>query len=155
MLNKVMIIGRLGQDPEVRYMSSGDPVANFSVATSEVFRDRDGNRQERTEWHRVSVYGKQAENVKNYLHKGSQVYVEGSLRTSKWQDKQGNDRTTVEINARTVQFLDRRGDSQGAGGGYNNNQNSNYSQSSEDMGSPFPSEAGNFNNSSSLDDMPF
>ncbi len=152
MLNKVMVIGRLGQDPEMRYMPSGDPVANFSVATSEYFRNKEGQRQEKTEWFRVVVYGKQAENVNTYLKKGSQVYVEGSLRTQKWQDKQGIDRTTVEINARTIQFLDRRGDGPASNDGYSqpyNNQNQNSVQSSEDYGSPFPSEA------SSLDDMPF
>ncbi len=146
-----MIIGRLGQDPEMRYMASGDPVANLNIATSETFRDRDGNKKEKTEWHRVVIFGKQAENVNTYLRKGSQVYVEGSLQTRKWQDKQGNDRYTTEINARTINFLDKKGDNPGG----NQDSYSQYSQaqpssqSSEDYGSPFPSEA------SSLDDMPF
>ncbi len=150
MLNKVMIIGRLGQDPEMRYMQSGDPIANLNVATSESYRDRDGNKQEKTEWHRVVIFGKQAENCNNYLKKGSQVYVEGSLQTRKWQDKQGIDRYTTEINARSVQFLDsRRSENSGGQGNYAPQQSYNQQQSSEDFGSPFPSEA------SSLDDMPF
>ncbi len=145
MLNKVMIIGRLGQNPEVRYMTSGDPVANFSVATSEVYYDKDRNKQEKTEWHRVSVYGKQAETCNTYLAKGSLVYVEGSLQTRKWQDKQGLDRTSTEINARLVRFLDKKGDN-------SNQPNSPYeNNNSEDYGSPFPSEARN----SEMDDMPF
>ncbi len=157
MLNKVMLIGRLGQDPEMRYLTSGDPVVNLNVATSEVYRDKSGERQEKTEWHRVTVYGKQAENCNNYLRKGSQVYVEGSLQTRKWQDKQGNDRYTTEINARTIQFMDRKSDNPqgnnsyqgGNQGNYQNNYQQNQVQSSEDYGSPFPSDA------SSLDDMPF
>ncbi len=153
MLNKVMIIGRLGQDPEMRYMQSGDPIANLNVATSESYRDREGNKQDKTEWHRVVVFGKQAENCNNYLRKGSQVYIEGSLQTRKWQDKQGVDRYTTEINARSVQFLDSRRSEGGAPnqGGYAPQQQQSYNQqqSSEDYGSPFPSEA------SSLDDMPF
>ncbi len=145
MLNKVMIIGGLGQNPEVRYMTSGDPVANFSVATSEVYYDKDKNKQEKTEWHRVSVYGKQAETCNTYLAKGSLVYIEGSLQTRKWQDKQGQDRTSTEINARLVRFLDKKGDNQNQSSSpFDNNNN-------EDYGSPFPSEARN----SEMDDMPF
>ncbi len=139
-----MIIGRLGQNPEIRYSTSGDPVANFSVATSEITYDKDRNKQEKTEWHRVSVWGKQAESCNTYLAKGSLVYVEGSLQTNKWQDKQGLDRTTVEIKARQVRFLDKKGDNQNAG---NNSYDNN-----EDYGSPFPSEAAR---ASEMDDMPF
>lgn len=112
MLNKVMLIGRLGRDPELRYTQSGSPVASLNIATDESYMDRDGNKVERTEWHRVSVFQRQAENCANYLAKGSLVYVEGSLQTRKWQDQNGQDRYTTEIKAQRVQFLDRRGDSQ-------------------------------------------
>ena len=112
MLNKVQIIGRLGKDPELRYSQSGTPVANLSVATDESYKDRDGNKVDRTEWHRVSVFQRQAENCANFLAKGSLVYVEGSLTTRKWQDQQGQDRYTTEIKAERVQFLDRKGDNQ-------------------------------------------
>jgi len=116
MLNKVMLIGRLGKDPELRYSQGGAPVANFTVATDESYTDRDGNRQERTEWHRIVVFQRQAENCANYLAKGSLVYIEGSLQTRKWQDQQGQDRYTTEIRAQKVTFLDRRGDRQQTGG---------------------------------------
>ncbi|MDE7064087.1 MAG: single-stranded DNA-binding protein, partial [Desulfovibrionaceae bacterium] len=110
MLNKVMIIGRLGRDPELRYTQSGSPVATLNVATDESYTDRDGNKVERTEWHRVSVFQRAAENCAHFLGKGSLVYVEGSLQTRKWQDQQGQDRYTTEIKAQRVQFLDRRGE---------------------------------------------
>ena len=110
MLNKCMIIGRIGRDVELRYSQNGSAVASLNIATDESYTDRDGNKVERTEWHRVSVYGKSAENCANYLRKGSIVYVEGSLQTRKWQDQNGQDRYTTEIKAQRVQFLDRRGD---------------------------------------------
>lgn len=110
MLNKVMIIGKLGRDPELRYTTTGTPVTTLSVATNESFLDRDGNRQERTEWHRVTVFQKQAENCAHFLAKGSLVYVEGTLQTRKWQDQQGMDRYTTEVRAQRVQFLDRKTD---------------------------------------------
>ena len=109
MLNKVMIIGRLGADPELRYMQNGDPVANLNVATDESYTDRDGNKVDRTEWHKVVVYRRQAENCHTYLSKGSLVFIEGKLQTRKWQDQQGQNRYTTEINAQRVQFLDRKG----------------------------------------------
>ncbi len=123
MLNKVMIIGRLGRDPELRYTTNGTPVTSLNIATDESYIDREGVRQERTEWHRVTVFQKQAENCTAYLTKGSLVYVEGSLQTRKWQDQQGMDRYTTEIKAQRVQFLERRsfgdGNNRGEeGGGY-------------------------------------
>ncbi|MBB5143071.1 MULTISPECIES: single-stranded DNA-binding protein [Desulfovibrio] len=117
MLNKVMIIGRLGRDPELRYTQSGSPVASLNIATDESYTDRDGNKVDRTEWHRVSVFQRQAENCANYLTKGSLVFVEGSLQTRKWQDQQGQDRYTTEIKAQRVQFLERKGDAPREGGG--------------------------------------
>lgn len=110
MLNKVMIIGRLGADPELRYMQSGDAIANMNVATDESYTDRTGNKVERTEWHRVVVMKRQAENCATFLTKGSLVYVEGSLQTRKWEDKEGQQRSTTEIRAQRVQFLDRKAD---------------------------------------------
>ncbi|MCB2262010.1 MAG: single-stranded DNA-binding protein [Candidatus Thiosymbion ectosymbiont of Robbea hypermnestra] len=112
-VNKVILIGNLGADPEVRYMPSGDAVANIRIATSETWKDRStGEPQERTEWHRVVFFGKLAEIVKQYLHKGSKVYVEGKLRTRKWQGQDGQDRysteVVVDING-TMQMLDSRG----------------------------------------------
>ncbi len=175
MLNKVMIIGRLGRDPELRYTQTGAPVCSLNVATDESYTDRDGNKVERTEWHRVSVFQRSAENCANYLRKGSLVYVEGSLTTRKWQDQQGQDRYTTEIKALRVQFMDRRDDAgrgaggnnayDGAGQGSQGNygggqggqsgqgggraQKQNQNQQNEDMGPAFPSEA------SGMDDMPF
>ena len=98
MLNKVMIIGHLGADPELRYTQSGSPVTTLRIATDESYTDRDGNRVERTEWHRVVVFQRAAENCNQYLRKGSLVYVEGKLSTRKWQDQNGQDRYTTEIN---------------------------------------------------------
>ena len=97
-VNKVTLIGNLGNDPEVRYSGNGNAVANVSLATAESWRDKDsGEQQERTEWHRVVFFGRLAEIVSEYLHKGSQIYVEGRLQTNKWQDKEGNDRYTTQI----------------------------------------------------------
>ena len=114
-LNLAQIIGRLGRDPELRYTSSGQAVCSLNVATDESYSDRDGNRVERAEWHRVSAFGKIAESCGNYLAKGSLVYVEGSLTTRKWQDQNGQERSTTEIRAQRVQFLDRRNDDQRGG----------------------------------------
>lgn len=105
-LNKVLLIGRLGIDPELRYTQSGEPVANFRMATDESYRGADGNMVERTEWHRIVVWGKLAEPVSNYLHKGSMCYVEGSLQTRSWEDQGGVTKYTTEIKAQRVQFLD-------------------------------------------------
>ncbi|HEC28389.1 MAG TPA: single-stranded DNA-binding protein [Gammaproteobacteria bacterium] len=108
-VNKVIIVGNVGQDPEVRYMPSGSAVAEISVATSEQWKDKQsGEKQERTEWHRVTFFGRLAEIVGEYIRKGSQIYVEGSIRTEKWQDKQGNDRYTTKIIANEMQMLGSR-----------------------------------------------
>ena len=114
-INKVILIGNLGADPETRAMPSGTTVANLRVATSESWRDKQsGEQQERTEWHRVALFGRLAEIAAEYLKKGSQVYIEGSLRTRKWQDKQGNERYSTEIIGNELQMLGGRG---GGGGG--------------------------------------
>jgi single-strand DNA-binding protein len=118
-VNRVILVGNLGRDPELRYIQSGQAVANFSVATNEKWRDKEGNNQERTEWHRIVVWGKSAENCAQYLVKGRSVYIEGKLQTREWEDREGNKRTTTEIVAQTVQFLGGRS---GAGAGGDNQQ---------------------------------
>src|SRR5690554_65307 len=116
-VNKVILIGNLGRDPEVRYMPSGSAVANITLATTEVWRDRQtGEQQERTEWHNVVFFNRLAEIAGEYLRKGSKVYIEGSLRTRKWQDKNGQDRYTTEIVASEMQMLDGHGGEGGQGG---------------------------------------
>ena len=115
-INKVILIGNLGADPDVRYTASGAAVSNINLATTESWRDKEsGEQQEKTEWHRVVFFGRLAEIVAEYLRKGSQVYVEGRLQTRKWQDKEGNDRYTTEIVANEMQMLGGRA----SGGDYN------------------------------------
>ncbi len=116
-VNKVFLIGRLGTDPEVRYTSNGGAVANFNVATNESWTDKAGQKQEKTEWHRIVVWGKLAELCGQYLSKGRQIFVEGKLQTRDWQDKEGQKRYTTEIVAQSVQFLGGPGDRAGAGAG--------------------------------------
>ena len=112
-INKVILIGNLGSDPEVKYTPSGSAVANFNIATNERWKDASGQDQERTEWHKIVVWGKQAENCGQYLSKGRTAYIEGRLQTREWNDKEGNKRYTTEVVAQTVQFLG----GPGAGGG--------------------------------------
>jgi single-strand DNA-binding protein len=107
-VNKVILIGNLGRDPEVRYMPSGDAVANITLATTETWKDKAGEKQEQTEWHRVAMFGKTAEIAGEYLKKGSQVYIEGRLQTRKWTDKEGQERYTTEIRADRMQMLGSR-----------------------------------------------
>ena len=114
-VNKVILVGNLGRDPEVRYTASGTPVANFTMATTERWSDAaSGERKEKTEWHRVVVWGKQAEIAGEYLRKGRQVYVEGALQTREWTDREGNKRQTTEIRAQRFQMLGGRGEAEGA-----------------------------------------
>jgi single-strand DNA-binding protein len=129
-INKVIIIGRLGSDPEVKTISTGNTVTRLSIATSENWVDKDGQKQERTEWHRVVVWGKLAELCGKYLAKGRQAYVEGRLQTRSWEDQQGQKKYTTEIVATSVQFLgatgqgtsaDNGGYSQSSGGGSSSN----------------------------------
>ncbi|MCK9469740.1 MAG: single-stranded DNA-binding protein [Porticoccaceae bacterium] len=125
-INKVILVGNLGQDPETRYMPSGGAVTNVSIATSESWKDKNsGQLQERTEWHRVVFFNRLAEIAAQYLKKGSKVYVEGSLRTRKWQGQDGQDRYTTEIVANEMQMLDSRG---GAGGDYSQSYDDSYNQ---------------------------
>jgi single-strand DNA-binding protein len=115
-VNKVILVGRLGRDPETRYTGGGQAVANFSVATDESYKDRNGERQKRTEWHKIVVWGKQAEIAQQYLKKGSLVFIEGRIQSREWQDKEGQKRTSFEIVANNFRMLGGRGDG-GAGGG--------------------------------------
>lgn len=113
-VNKVILVGNLGRDPETRYMPDGGAITNISIATTSTWKDKNGEKQESTEWHRVAFFGKLAEIAGEYLKKGSQVYVEGKLRTRKWQDKDGSDKYTTEVIADAMQMLGSR---QGMGGG--------------------------------------
>jgi single-strand DNA-binding protein len=118
-VNKVILVGRLGRDPETRYTGGGQAVANFSLATDESYKDRNGERQKRTEWHKIVVWGKQAEIAQQYLKKGSLVFVEGRIQSREWQDKEGQKRTSFEIVANNFRMLGGRseGAAAGAGGG--------------------------------------
>ena len=117
-INKVIIVGNLGNDPEVRYSSNGAAIANLSVATSESWKDKNtGEMQEKTEWHRIVMFNRLGEIAGEYLRKGSKVYIEGKLQTRKWQDQSGQDKYTTEIVANEMQMLDSRGDNAGQGGG--------------------------------------
>ena len=117
-VNKVILIGNLGKDPETRYLPSGEALTSFSIATSETWKDKtSGEKKEATEWHRISAFGKLAEICGEYLRKGSQVYIKGALRTRKWQDKEGQDRYTTEIRADQMRMLGSRGGEGGGGGG--------------------------------------
>ncbi len=113
-VNRVILVGNLGADAELRYTGGGLAVAHFRVATTEVWKDKDGQRQEQTEWHRINLWGKQAEAVSQYLIKGKQVYVEGRIQTRKWQDKEGQDRYSTEIKADRVVLLGSGGGTRGA-----------------------------------------
>ena len=139
MLNKVTLIGNLGQDPDVRMTQSGDKVANVSLATTERWKDQSGNRQERTEWHRVVFFGNVAGIVEQYLRKGSKIYVEGKLQTRKWQDQQGQDRYTTEVVISgfggTMVMLDSAGGTGGGSSSYDNNSYDN-TQSMGGFGNP-------------------
>ncbi len=126
-VNKVILVGRLGQNPELRYTPSGAAVANFSVATNESWTDKQGQKQERTEWHRVVVWGKLAELCSQYLQKGRQAYIEGRMQTRQWQDKDGQTKYTTEVQAQTVQFL-------GGGAGAGADRGQSYDDMNAGMG---------------------
>ena len=125
MINKVILIGNLGADPEIRYTQSGTPVVNFRIATTERWKDQNGQQQEQTEWHNIVAWRRLAEICGEYLSKGSRVYIEGKLQTRKWQDQNGNDRYSTEIVANEMKMLSPRGAGSGAenygsnGGGFN------------------------------------
>lgn len=150
-VNKVILIGNLGAEPEVRYTPSGTAVANITVATSTSWRDKQsGDMVDRTEWHRVVFFGRLAEIVGEYLHKGSKIYLEGSLRTRKWQDKSGTDRYTTEIVASEMHMLDSRGRGQGESSGDYQKSSSQYNNNENHGNAHASSAADNFD-----DDIPF
>ena len=136
-MNKVILIGNLGGDPELRYTQSGTAVCNFSVATNETWRDKEGNEQSNTEWHRIVVWGKQAESCEQYLSTGSQVCVEGKIKTNKWENKEGEKRETKEVTANRVQFLSGGGSPASGGGGGGGSQTGAHNQSFDDDDIPF------------------
>ncbi len=147
-VNKAILVGNLGRDPELRYTQGGQAVANFSLATSETFNDKSGQRQERTEWHRIVVWGKVAENCAQYLAKGRTVYIEGRIQTREWENKEGQKQRTTEIVAQTVQFLGgprgegggRQGGPPSGGGAAGGGDSSGGSSGGFDPGEPPPSE---------------
>lgn len=146
-VNKAIVLGNLGRDPEVRYTQSGNPVANLNIATNRVWTGKDGQRNEETEWHRVVVFGKTAENCAKYLSKGRQVYVEGRLQTREWEDRDGNKKYTTEIVANDVQFLSGGGSGDfGGGGGGGGGRGMDQSR---------PSNESDFDQSFNDDDIPF
>ena len=151
-VNKVILIGRVGRDPEVRYTSGGSPVATFSLATDESFKGRNGEQQQHTEWHRIVAWSKLAEICGEYLTKGKQVYIEGSIRSRQWEDQSGNKRTSYEIIARNMQMLGSRSDSERAAAG-GSRPAASPSQGPEDRydSGPEPSADGEITD----DDIPF
>lgn len=150
-LNKVMLIGNLGKDPEVRYTTSNQAVASFSLATSEKFKNKTGEWEERTEWHNITLWGRLAEIAKDYLAKGKTVYIEGRLQTRKWQDKDGRDRYTTEIVGDKMQMLGGRGEGPAGGAGGGNRGPARQQQSADESYAPAYEEP-SFNPD---DDIPF
>ena len=145
MVNKVMLIGNLGQDPEVRHTNSGQPVANLRVATSRRVKDRDGNWNDQTEWHTVVCFARLAELAGQYLHKGSKIFVEGRLQTRSWEDREGKKQYRTEVVCENLKFLDSRGDGAGSGG-------SSGSSGSSGPGGPGGSGGGSRNGGASSDE---
>ncbi len=172
-VNKVILVGRLGQNPEIRYTPSGAAVANFSIATNESWMDKSGQKQERTEWHKVVVWGKLAELCSQYLAKGRQAYVEGRLQTRQWQDKDNQTKYTTEVQAQTIQFLGagagagtgaqaNSGQPRAAGGSVNSSVNSSVNNSADsfsDFGGGAPASFANTPSTAepsfTEDDIPF
>ena len=153
-VNKVILIGNLGRDPEVRYTKSGQAVASFSLATSERWTGKDGNKEEKTEWHRVVAWGKLGEICGEYLSKGKQVYIEGRLQTREWEDNDGNKRSTTEIVANNMTMLGQAGGGGGGGGGGGSRDADSYGgppSSGGGGGGGAPSGGGDFED----DDIPF
>jgi single-strand DNA-binding protein len=149
-VNKAIIMGSLGNDPDVRYMTNGNAACNFSVATNEVWKDKQGEQQEKTEWHRIVAFGKLAEIIGEYLKKGSGVYLEGKIQTRKWTDKNGKDNYTTEIVASEVQFLSGGGQASSGGSG-------NRASASQSGGREAPDYSGGpgFMSGADSDDIPF
>ncbi len=153
-LNKVLLIGHLGRDPEIRYTPSGLAIATFSLATSESFTGKDGNRETRTEWHRLVAFGRLAEICNEYLNKGSMVYVEGRLQTREWEDRDGNKRKTTEIVVTNMQMLDKKGTAVLPDEAALPPEADTGTQDSGEAGSPEPA-SGESPEGSTEDDIPF
>ena len=147
-VNKVILVGNLGKDPEVRHLENGTAVANFPIATSESYKDKQGNRVDQTEWHNIVVWRKLAEIAESYLKKGSQIYLEGKLRTRSWEDPQGNKRYTTEVVADTFTMLGRKDDNNQGGG------NTGANAYNQPANTPSTSNAAN-NSVQEEDDLPF
>ena len=143
-VNKAIIVGRLGGDPELRFIPSGRAVCNFNLATDSVWKDKEGQRQKQTEWHRIVVWGPQAESAAKYLTKGREVYIEGEIKTRKYTDKENVERSITEIVARDVRFLGG-GQGQGSGGGRDDSRGGDGTNPMGDFGRPDPGD----------DDVPF
>jgi len=155
-VNKVILVGRLGRDPETRYTGGGQAVANFSVATDETYKDKAGERQKRTEWHKIVVWGKQAEIAQQYLKKGSLVFIEGRIQSREWQDKEGQKRTSFEIVASNFRMLGGRGDGgSGGGGGYSGGTGRSEEHDQAGPGDEFAGGGGNSGPEISDEDIPF
>ncbi len=170
-INKVILVGNIGKDPEVRYLEGGIAVANFPVATTESFRDKMGNKQEQTEWHQIVLWRKLAEVAEKYLRKGQQVYIEGKIRSRSWEDKEGNKRYTTEIFGDVLTILSKMDPNQNTAGGYQrptyNQGNAGAVTDSTTQKSSYPSQQNTFNPSEindpnhpamlppSADDLPF
>jgi single-strand DNA-binding protein len=158
-VNKVILVGRLGRDPETRYTSGGQAVANFSVATDETYKDKAGERQKRTEWHKIVVWGKQAEIAQQYLKKGSLIFIEGRIQSREWQDKEGQKRTSFEIVATNFRMLGGRGDGAGGGaashGGGSRAEEHDQSGPVDDFGGPSGGGGGASGPEISDEDIPF
>jgi single-strand DNA-binding protein len=158
-VNKAILVGRLGRDPETRFTAGGQAVANFSVATDETYKDRNGERQKRTEWHKIVVWGKQAEIAQKYLKKGSLIFIEGRIQSRDWQDKEGQKRTSFEIVATNFRMLGGRGDAAAAGAGADSGSGAAPSGGRafdpDSEGGAIPDEAGGAGPEISDEDIPF
>lgn len=146
-VNKVILVGNLGADPEIRNLPSGSSVANFNIATSETYTNKNGERVTQTEWHRIECWEGLAKIAEQYLKKGNQVYVEGKLRTEEWQDKEGNTRYTTKVRAQNMTMLGGRND--------NNGSNQSYAGSAQQSGGGQPSSGSSFTDEGQDDDLPF
>src|SRR5208282_1444819 len=155
-VNKAILVGRLGRDPETRYTSGGQAVANFSIATDSTFKDRSGERQKRTEWHRIVLWGKLADIAQQYLKKGMLVYIEGRIQTRQWEDKRdGQKRSTTEIVANVMRMLTSRAEGAAAGAGAAAGGSTGRSHDAEFEGAPLPDEVAGPSPEISDEDIPF
>lgn len=155
-VNKVILVGNLGADPEIRNLPSGSSVANFNIATSETYTNKNGERVTQTEWHRIECWEGLAKISEQYLKKGNQVYIEGKLRTEEWQDKEGNTRYTTKVRAQNMTMLGGRNDNNGGGGMAESGSNQSYAGNTQQAGGGQPSTGSDFSEQGgSDDDLPF